>query len=106
MLRFSFSRAWLGAPILTLALAGFASPGQAESCESIQASIRSKIEAKNAGKRLPVFELRTVDKDDTVVGRVVGSCDNGKKRIVYQTGAKSVGADAPVAVKKSKKLNP
>lgn len=107
MLRFLHPHAVLSAPFLslavTLSLVGVSSASHAESCESIQAVIKAKIESKNAGKRLPVYELQTVDKDQTVSGRIVGSCDHGSKRIVYQVGAKPSVTDKPVRVKKSKK---
>jgi Protein of unknown function (DUF1161) len=104
MTTFSCLRAPLFAPLLSLALMALVSPVRADSCEAIQASIRAKIEAKNAGTRLSTFSLKAIDKDEPSSGRIVGSCDNGAKRILYTanglaTAGVGMGAGEVVAAK-------
>jgi Protein of unknown function (DUF1161) len=69
-----------------LALAALALPGSpsfAETCEAISAQIEAKVRAGGVEQ----FTLTTVDTDAKVMGKVVGSCDLGKKKIVYVKGA-------------------
>jgi Protein of unknown function (DUF1161) len=100
MTTFSCLRAPLFAPLFGLALMALVSPVRADSCDAIQASIRAKIEAKNAGTRLSTFSLKAIDKDEPSTGRIVGSCDNGAKRIVYTAnGLANPGAGAGAAAK-------
>ena len=54
--------------------------GAAETCEAIQARIDAKIRASEE----QAFTLRTVDAAAKVEGKVVGSCDLGTKKIVYE----------------------
>ena len=52
----------------------------AESCETL----RSQIEAKIAAAGVARFKVTTVDASAPAVGQVVGSCELGSKKIVYQ----------------------
>lgn len=70
-----------------LALAGAA--GAAETCEAI----RSRIDAKIRAAGVQEFSLRTVDADAKLSGKVVGSCDLGKKKIVYAQGSAAAQPD-------------
>jgi hypothetical protein len=63
---------------MALALAGTAHG--AENCEAL----RTQIEAKIAGAGVTRFTVTTVDANAEAAGQVVGSCDLGSKKIVYQ----------------------
>ena len=49
-------------------------------CEDLKAEIAKKIEASGVKS----YTLDIVDKDKEVEGKVVGTCDGGTKKIVYQ----------------------
>ena len=68
---------------LALALAGAAHG--AENCEALRAQIESKIAASGVTR----FSVTTVDANAQAGGQVVGSCDLGSKKIVYQREAAS-----------------
>jgi hypothetical protein len=51
----------------------------ADNCEQIKSQIETKI--KSLG--VSVYKLEIVEKDANVGGKDVGSCDGGKKKIVY-----------------------
>lgn len=51
----------------------------ANNCDEIKGQIDAKI--KTIGVAL--YKLQVVDVDATVGGKVVGTCDGGKKKIVY-----------------------
>jgi len=72
---------------MALALAGAAHG--AENCETL----RTQIEAKIAASGVTRFTVTTVDANAEAAGQVVGSCDLGSKKIVYQRE----GAPAPDA---------
>lgn len=55
---------------------------QAQGCETLMTEIDLKIRASGATN----FLLETVDVDAVVTGRVVGSCGQGRKKIVYTPG--------------------
>jgi hypothetical protein len=75
-------------PIL-FALALVASTGHAaDNCEPL----RAKIEAQIAGTGVTGFTITTVDAAADVPGKVVGTCDNGTKKIVYARGTGPVRA--------------
>jgi hypothetical protein len=61
-----------------LALAGAAH--SAENCETLRAQIESKISAAGVTR----FAVLTVDANAPAAGQVVGSCELGSKKIVYQ----------------------
>ncbi len=67
---------------ILLALALTASPALAAklSCEQLKARIQAKIEAKGVKK----FSLEIVPQGQAADGKVVGTCDGGKKKIVYR----------------------
>lgn len=81
---------------LCLALASMAA--HADNCEPI----RAQIEAKYKSGGIVNFSLTTVDAGATGAGKVVGSCGNGTKRIVFIPGgqqpAGASAASAPAAV--------
>lgn len=72
----------------------------ADPCEPIRARIEAQI--RDAG--VASFTVTTVDLDVSVPGEVVGSCDNGTKKIVYAKGdagaspKPQAAAPAPAAV--------
>ena len=72
------------------ALAGAA--GAAENCEALRAEIEAKIAAAGVAR----FTVTTVDAAAPADGQVVGSCELGSRKIVYQRdrGAEP-GAAAP-----------
>lgn len=54
--------------------------------------VKTKIEAKLAGKGVKDYSLQVVAKDAETKNRVVASCDGGKNKIIYQkTSAKKAG---------------
>ena len=65
--------AWILAAASTPVLA-------AESCDTL----RSQIEAKISGAGVTSFKVIVVEGSAVVRGQVVGSCDLGTKKIVYQ----------------------
>ena len=52
----------------------------AESCETL----RSQIEAKIAAAGVARFSVTTVDASAPAAGQMVGSCELGSRKIVYQ----------------------
>ena len=67
--------------IAVLAFAGSASA--ASNCDDLQAQIDAKIRAAGVTS----FRLTTVAADATVSGKVVGTCERGSKKIVYEADA-------------------
>jgi len=65
-------------PIAVLALLSSTALA-AENCEEIKAQIDAKI--KSVG--VPLYKLEVMDADATTSAKVVGTCDGGKKKIVY-----------------------
>ena len=72
---------------IPLALALASAAHGAENCEALRAQIESKIAASGVTR----FSVTTVDANAQAGGQVVGSCDLGSKKIVYQR------EDAPAA---------
>ena len=71
------------AAILLSVLALVASPAYAKkSCEDL----KSELEAKIQGKGVKAFTLTIVPADEKTELRVVGTCDGGKKKIIYKRG--------------------
>lgn len=69
--------------VLLAALMLAASPALArKDCEELKAEIDAKIKANG----VPVYTLEIVPADEVKDGQVVGSCDGGKKKIVYKRG--------------------
>jgi hypothetical protein len=73
---------------LVLVLASSASA--AGNCEALQSQIDAKI--REAG--VVRFTLTTVDAAQPASGKVVGTCDLGTKKIIYEQQAGSDGAPA------------
>ena len=65
--------------ILALALAASAGAHAAKPCEELKGEIAAKLE----GKGVKGFTLEIVAPDQAGDRRVVGSCEGGKKKIVY-----------------------
>lgn len=78
-------RAW----ILVLAFAPTAS--LASNCEEIQKQIEARIRASGATG----WTLSTVPVDKPAPGKVVGQCDRGRQKIVYQRAASSPARSEP-----------
>jgi hypothetical protein len=59
----------------------------ATSCDEVKATIDKKLE----GKGVKNYSLEVLAKDAETTNRVVGSCDGGKSKIIYQrtSGKKS-----------------
>ncbi|HVB47147.1 MAG TPA: DUF1161 domain-containing protein [Burkholderiales bacterium] len=66
--------------LLALALTGSPALAAKLSCEQLKARIQAKIEAKGVKK----FSLEIVPQGHAADGKVVGTCDGGKKKIVYR----------------------
>ena len=80
-------------PLLLLLLLG-TTTSRADNCDAIRAQIDAKIRTSG----LSNFELAVVEPNAPAGGRVVGSCGNGARRIVYRASVTSVAAvGAPVA---------
>jgi hypothetical protein len=69
--------------IVLLAFTGSASA--ASNCDDLLAQIDAKIR----GAGVMRFTLTTVPADATVSGKVVGSCERGSRKIVYEADATS-----------------
>lgn len=83
------------APLRGLALAIALTPtvGMANNCEAIQQQIEARIKASGATG----WTLTTVPIDAKVPGKVVGQCDLGRRKIVYQAGTSAAArAEAPI----------
>jgi len=77
--------------LLTLALAGIgATAGAASTCDALRATIDAKIRASGVAG----YTLTTVEADAKADGKVVGTCEQGKKKIIYQRDAAAPSADA------------
>jgi len=70
--------------LITVALLAFAGAAhaQASGCEALAAQIDAKIRATGVVQ----FTLTTVDAAADAGGRVVGTCELGTKKIVYEAG--------------------
>lgn len=54
----------------------------ADNCEQIKADIDAKVKAVGVA----TYRLVVVDAKDATAGKVVGTCEAGKKKIVYWRG--------------------
>ena len=64
-------------------LAVAATPALArKSCEDLKAEIEAKLTAKG----VKAWTIDIVAKDENKEGRVVGTCDGGTKKLVYNRG--------------------
>ena len=77
---------------IALASAGTANAA-AENCEALRTQIESKIAAAGVTR----FTVTTVDANAEAGGQVVGSCELGSKRIVYQREGAPPAPSAPDA---------
>jgi hypothetical protein len=77
--------------IVVLAFTGSASA--ATNCDDILAEIDAKIR----GAGVMRFSLSTVPADATVGGKVVGTCERGSRKIVYEAEATSPSPNSPPA---------
>lgn len=79
---------------LVLSLLAATAPAFADlGCQTLQAEIEAKI--RTAG--VSSFSLVTVDKLADIPGKVVGSCGQGSKKIVYAAGGPTRPAPASSA---------
>ena len=67
--------------VVMLAFTGSASA--ASNCDDIMAQIDAKIRAAGVER----FTLTTVEAEATVSGKVVGTCERGSRKIVYEAEA-------------------
>lgn len=67
---------------LLSALAVSSAFAQTKDCNELKAEIDAKITANGVAS----FTTTIVDKDAAVDGEVVGTCENGSKKIVYKRG--------------------
>ncbi len=78
-----------------LLLAGSISHAQQNNCDAI----RAQIEAKIRGSGVVGFTLQIVEADAKLTGKVVGTCDLGTKKIVYNPSAGPASAGTPPKAK-------
>ncbi|MET3440558.1 hypothetical protein ABIC94_001312 [Variovorax paradoxus] len=74
---------------IALASAGAANAA-AENCEALRTQIESKIAAAGVTR----FTVTTIDANAQASGQVVGSCELGSKKIVYQREGAPPAPDA------------
>ncbi|MGH9679739.1 MAG: DUF1161 domain-containing protein [Candidatus Acidiferrales bacterium] len=60
-------------------------------CEDLKSEIAAKLDAKGVKS----YTLDIVEKDKDAEGKVVGTCDGGTKKIVYQRTTAAAPAPAP-----------
>lgn len=68
--------------VLLATLASSAVFAQPKDCDELKAEIDAKISANGVGS----FTTTIVDRDAVEDGQVVGTCDNGTRKIVYKRG--------------------
>ncbi len=69
--------------IVAIALSCAIAPAFAEkSCTELKSEITKKIEAKGVKK----YQVEIVDAADIKDQKVIGSCEKGKKKILYKKG--------------------
>ena len=71
------------AAMALLACSATASHAQGAGCDAIRAQIDAKVRASGVND----FTLSVLDADTPSSGRVVGSCDLGTKKIIYERSA-------------------
>ena len=76
--------------LTAMAVLATVTASHANNCEPI----RAQIEAKYRAGGIQNFSLVTVDAAASAPGKVVGSCSNGTKRIVFSTPGPSSAAAA------------
>jgi len=88
------------ARVAAAALLAWSSAGHAQSagCDAIRAQIDAKVRASGVND----FTLSVLDADAPSGGRVVGSCELGTRKIVYErTGSAPSSAPAPTSKARS-----
>lgn len=85
---------WLAMLPVVLALAGAAgSAHAAEDCEALRTRIESKIAAAGVAR----FTVAVVDANASTSGQVVGSCELGSRKIVYERDVGIGAGSVPVS---------
>ena len=74
-------------------LVAVGAPAQAASCEEVQASIEARIRANGVVN----FSVAAVDVAASAPGRQVGTCDLGRKKLMYVRGPAAPSAAAASA---------
>ncbi len=90
--------------VAVLLASGMAYAQAGKTCEDLKADIAKKIEAN--GVKTYTLEIVAADKAAETEGKVVGSCEGGAKKIVYNRGAaaaKPEGETKPEAKPEAKK---
>lgn len=72
------------------ALCTGAAPALAATCEELQQSVEARIRANG----VDAFSVTLVDAGASAPGQVVGTCDQGRKKLMYVRGAAEPGAAA------------
>ena len=84
------------------------SPSFAVGCEALHAEVESKIRSAGVAQ----FSVSIVEASASTPGRVVGTCDQGKRKLLYvqarpsEAGPKAPTAPRPVAPRPAKKVEP
>jgi Protein of unknown function (DUF1161) len=86
---------------LATALALACSASYASNCDALRAQIEGKIKAAGVAS----FTVTVVDSAASTAGKVVGSCDRGAKKIMYQQSPAS-GNATPTAAQPVTKAKP
>lgn len=86
-------REWRRLALASVALALAGAARGADNCEAIRMQIDAKLKASGVAR----YALTTVDAGAAVHGKVVGSCDLGRKKIVYAQTDGAAPASAPRA---------
>ncbi|MCL4695955.1 MAG: DUF1161 domain-containing protein [Burkholderiaceae bacterium] len=82
------ARTTLFAALVTIAGSALATP-----CEKVMAPIEARIRAKGVSD----FRLEAVDQAASAPGQAVGTCELGRKKIMYVRGAASAAASGSSA---------
>jgi hypothetical protein len=95
--------------LVLMSLVWTCTPLRADNCETLKAEIDARIKASGVAS----FSLAVVDAGAPVIGKVVGSCGLGAKRIVYlqtqtqgQAQSNSAAAASAAPATKRKKSTP
>ena len=85
--------------VLALALLLASSLGLAQ--QNNCGAIRAQIEAKIRSSGVSTFTVQVVDAEAKLPGKVVGTCDLGSKKIVYNSSTVAASASTPSKAKAS-----
>ncbi|MFY9852495.1 MAG: DUF1161 domain-containing protein [Terracidiphilus sp.] len=80
---------------LLLFASALASAQGPKSCDTLKSEIAKKLEVNG----VKFYTLEIVAKDKGAEGKVVGSCENGTKKIMYSKTATPLKAPVPAAKK-------